>query len=186
LPVVGCSPSIGPFVGRWVLSTISVWMSLSVCHTLVDRFGWLVFSLELQPTREQLGELRPASTPHTGTCSWRCDHVAPSRAHAGCGAATASGDAPHDDHTNDGWPGAAVRLGHISCRRDQGCCGPRPLSGRAGCTEKVQCLTGGDASGGTTTLGHGEGSTEGGARPFANHVDTACLANHVDAPSHGR
>ena len=115
-----------------------------------------------------------------------CDHAAPSRAHAGCGAATASGDAPHDGHTNVGWPGAAVRLGHISCRPDLGCCGPWPLSGRAGCTEKVQCLTGGDASGGTTTLGRGEGSTEGGARPFAKHVDAACLAKHVDAASHGR
>lgn len=112
-------------------------------------------------------------------------HAAPSRAHAGCGAATASGDAPHDGHTNVGWPGAAVRLGHISCHPDLGCCGPWPLSCRAGCTEKVQCLTGGDACGGTTTLGRGEGSTEGGARPFAKHVD-ACLTKHVDAASHGR
>ena len=140
-------------------------------------------------SRSNLAQLREPCDPEEATARGApaCGDAAPSRAHACCDAATASGHAPHDDHTNVGWPGAAVRLGHISCRPDLGCCGPWPLSGRAGCTEKVQCLTGGNASGGATTLGRGEGSTEGGARPFAKHDDAAArLAKHVDAASHGR
>ena len=89
------------------------------------------------------------------------------------GAAPANGDASRDDHANGR---AILLLGRIDGGRDLGRveggrCG-RALGGTAGCTEKIQCLTGGGAEDDASTHGVGEGCTEGGG-----WGGSQCLAN---------